>query len=548
MDALTASRLGSLSTVAGWGSVFISHTSDMAAFPSGRSFARAAAEAVLKAGLRPVDMAQFAAREDAPAEYCRRRVTECDLYLAVVGFRHGSQVPGRADGVSYTELEFLAATEAGMPRLVFVLDEDVAVPRSLVDKDSGAIDGFREKLHRASVIVKTFANPVDLGEAVLHALYEQRLHQLRTPNGAGATRRGDGGDRGGDGGGAGWGAADGHRRPWMAPPVDRMVERPEVGNRLVAALTVPGPAEVSLTTGLAGAGGFGKTTLASWVCHQPEIDRRYPGGLLWVTVGQDVHGPDLAEKVNDLAFALSGARPALSDPDAAGAELGRLTRRTREAYHAGLDEHARGSQPRRARHGRLARQRPRHRRRRRHRHRARHRRRLVGGRHARAGRTDAAPAHPARFEQVVNGMSTARLSGGSLRCDRDPGGRVLFTLGVRTPHRRRSSAGRERGPRSPERRSCMWSRPTWPRRPPVTARRLRPVQSGSSPFIRLASWKIRSRIITNTVAGRRRTESARSAGLILLASCRPAVSDPTMHEPGLRVAPPGLRTRSHRVS
>jgi WD40 repeat protein len=118
--------------------------------------------------------------------------------------------------------------------------------------------------------------------------------------------------------------AEGRRRPWMAPPVDRMVDRPELTGWLVAALTGPGAAEVGLTTGLAGAGGFGKTWLASSVCHRPEVDRRYPGGLLWVTVGQEVRGADLAERVNDVAFALSGQRPAISDPDTAGAELGRL--------------------------------------------------------------------------------------------------------------------------------------------------------------------------------------------------------------------------------
>jgi len=118
------------------------------------------------------------------------------------------------------------------------------------------------------------------------------------------------------------------RCPWMAPPLDRMVDRPDLAGRLVAALTAPGVAEVGLTTGLAGAGGFGKTTLATWVCHQPEIARRYPGGLLWVSVGQEIRGADLAERVNDLAFTLSGRRPPIADPDVAGAELGRL-----------LDEH-----------------------------------------------------------------------------------------------------------------------------------------------------------------------------------------------------------------
>jgi hypothetical protein len=32
----------------------------------------------------------------------------------------------------------------------------------------------------------------------------------------------------------------------------------------------------------------------------PEIRRRYPGGLLWVTVGQEIHDADPPEKINDL--------------------------------------------------------------------------------------------------------------------------------------------------------------------------------------------------------------------------------------------------------
>ncbi|MGH8571536.1 MAG: hypothetical protein ACREX8_03030, partial [Gammaproteobacteria bacterium] len=45
---------------------------------------------------------------------------------------------------------------------------------------------------------------------------------------------------------------DAGRRPWMAPPLDRMVERPELGGRLLAALLAPVPTEVGLTTALQG--------------------------------------------------------------------------------------------------------------------------------------------------------------------------------------------------------------------------------------------------------------------------------------------------------
>ncbi|RZB13548.1 hypothetical protein StrepF001_43530 [Streptomyces sp. F001] len=128
----------------------------------------------------------------------------------------------------------------------------------------------------------------------------------------------------GGSGGGGPGALDTRRRPWMAPPLDRMVERPELADQLVSALLAPEAADVGMTTGLRGAGGFGKTTLAAWACHQPQLPERYPGGLLWATLGQEIHGADLADRLNDLATVVSGTRPTISDPDAAGAELGRL--------------------------------------------------------------------------------------------------------------------------------------------------------------------------------------------------------------------------------
>ncbi|MEV8437480.1 NB-ARC domain-containing protein [Actinosynnema sp. NPDC051121] len=112
-------------------------------------------------------------------------------------------------------------------------------------------------------------------------------------------------------------------RPSMAPPVDRLVERHELGERLIAALLTRDVSEVGITAALHGVGGFGKTTMAAWACHHPEVDAAFPGGVLWLTVGQDARGAALAERINDLVFALSGIRPPVADPMVSGAELGR---------------------------------------------------------------------------------------------------------------------------------------------------------------------------------------------------------------------------------
>lgn len=279
----------------------MSHTSELADFPPGRSFVDAARDAIRRAGGVAISMQDFGARDALSAEVCRTEVLGCDVYLGVIGFRYGSRVPGRADGFSFTELEYDVAEKAGMSRLLFLLDESsITVPLALVDIDRSQVERFRQRLRRLPVAF--VRNPDDLaarvGESMARLPPEKESVASRT------------------------------RKPWMAPPLDRMVERPQLGERLLAALTAPGAGEVGLTTGLAGAGGFGKTTLATWACHRQEIRDRYEGGLLWVTVGQEIHDADLAVRANDLAFALSGERPAISDPDMAGAELGRL-----------LDEH-----------------------------------------------------------------------------------------------------------------------------------------------------------------------------------------------------------------
>src|SRR5487761_455819 len=123
--------------------------------PEGRSFIQAALDAVGRARMAPVDMRYFAARDGRPADYCRQRVRECEIYVAVVGFRYGSFVAGEA--VSYTELEFLTATEAGLPRLIFLLEE-AACPPGLGDSDRDAVTGFRQRLAEAGLIVRAFSS------------------------------------------------------------------------------------------------------------------------------------------------------------------------------------------------------------------------------------------------------------------------------------------------------------------------------------------------------------------------------------------------------
>ena len=61
--------------------------------------------AISAAGHVVVDMADFAAADEAPAQLCAEKVRGCEVYVGVLGTRYGSPVRDRP-GVSYTELEF----------------------------------------------------------------------------------------------------------------------------------------------------------------------------------------------------------------------------------------------------------------------------------------------------------------------------------------------------------------------------------------------------------------------------------------------------------
>jgi NB-ARC domain len=122
------------------------------------------------------------------------------------------------------------------------------------------------------------------------------------------------------GGTAGW------RGPVFAVPPLRgdEIARPGLMEDLVGMVTRPGISVVGMTTGLWGVGGFGKTTLARLLAHRKEIREQFCDAVVWVTVGEDAAGPELAEKVINVVCLLCGDRLGLTDPVAAGAELGRV--------------------------------------------------------------------------------------------------------------------------------------------------------------------------------------------------------------------------------
>ncbi|MFF5173291.1 DUF4062 domain-containing protein [Micromonospora sp. NPDC000089] len=281
--------------------VFLSHTTELRTYPVAGSFVAAAERAISRAGHAIVDMSYFAARDVRPAAFCVEVIDQADVYVGLIGLRYGSPVRDRPE-VSYTELEYEAASRSGKPRLVFLLDEDAELP-VIAFADFRFWDrqqSFRRRLKQDGLVTVGFRTPHDLETSVYQALAELR--------GAGGGRRVS-------------------AVPWNVPtPENAIVSRPDLVRAVTTLLLDEaephGP--IALTTALHGTGGFGKTTLAAEVCLLPEIRSRYPGGLLWATIGEEAGDEQLAGIVNDLSEQLSGQRPTLSGVDQAGYRLGAL--------------------------------------------------------------------------------------------------------------------------------------------------------------------------------------------------------------------------------
>jgi SOS-response transcriptional repressor LexA len=170
--------------------VFLSHTSELREQPQPRSFVAAAEQAVARAGETVVNMQYFTARDDKPADYCRQQVQRADVYVGIIGFRYGSPVKDEPD-MSYVELEFEAATAQGLPRFIFLLDQNanLRLPANMTSDPDIQREirqrEFRDRLMSSGVIVGRIDSPDRLETLLFHSLTELQ----RTPPATAATER-----------------------------------------------------------------------------------------------------------------------------------------------------------------------------------------------------------------------------------------------------------------------------------------------------------------------------------------------------------------------
>jgi hypothetical protein len=104
---------------------------------------------------------------------------------------------------------------------------------------------------------------------------------------------------------------------WRGPSTAGWVDRAELAV-VVSAITAAGGGAVALTTGLVGAGGFGKTMLAARACQGRAVRKRFPGGVCWITVGRDMDGEGLAQRISEAVWNLGGESRIFASLEEAG--------------------------------------------------------------------------------------------------------------------------------------------------------------------------------------------------------------------------------------
>ncbi|MDX8034160.1 NB-ARC domain-containing protein [Lentzea sp. BCCO 10_0856] len=117
--------------------------------------------------------------------------------------------------------------------------------------------------------------------------------------------------------------------PFMAPrPPANFTERVHLGDQLLEALLEP-TAGGGRPVVLCGLGGFGKTSMATWACHQPAVRERFSDGVLWVELGRNPSEQRLASLLSDVTALVAGTAPRVFATVPAAAEAFRDVLATR---------------------------------------------------------------------------------------------------------------------------------------------------------------------------------------------------------------------------
>ena len=213
-------------------------------------------------GYHCVRMEDFSAADNGAYNHCRIKISECQLFVGIIGHLYGSSPEGCAE--SFTELEYNAAIDADISRLMFLAPEEFPIPANFREDQEKweKQKAFRKRVSRDRILSK-FDSPENLAAEIAIAIHNWQKEQRHT------------------------------KVPFQAPPLlEHFVPRPEESSELKNRLLDLDQMSTGILviSAIKGLGGIGKTILATVMAHDSDVKKRFVDGILWATLGQE---PDI---------------------------------------------------------------------------------------------------------------------------------------------------------------------------------------------------------------------------------------------------------------
>lgn len=117
-------------------------------------------------GAIDIAMENLGARDERPKDECLRLIrNDSKAFVGIYAHRYGHIPAG--DTCSITESEYKAASEVGLKRLIYIIDDNTPWQKKFIDQGKKAklLDDFKKRL-RTSHICKSFKNKDDLSASV----------------------------------------------------------------------------------------------------------------------------------------------------------------------------------------------------------------------------------------------------------------------------------------------------------------------------------------------------------------------------------------------
>lgn len=104
-------------------------------------------DALQRLQIKYTAMEFFGARPEYPIEVCLNEIRTCDMFIGIIGHLYGEIVP--EENISFTEMEYNAASRIGLPRLIYMKSEDVPTLPEHIEHDPSKmekLESFKRKV------------------------------------------------------------------------------------------------------------------------------------------------------------------------------------------------------------------------------------------------------------------------------------------------------------------------------------------------------------------------------------------------------------------